>query len=153
MGVLFLCKNVEYSCSYGNWNIFRMEMFHATMRFLENKLQTITVSHDTELEIDYASKLLDKNDTITDVDAFIDLVLDNQEYIDYLIYLNLGGLHSLLYKHDCDGFYSPGNSLDILQLLDNVKPYITPEVIDGRLPSIIKLFKTSVKTKTMITII
>ena len=37
MGVLFICDTFDYSCAYGSWNNVRMELFRATMRFLESK--------------------------------------------------------------------------------------------------------------------
>lgn len=126
-----------------------MEMFHSTMRFLENKLKTTTPGSD--VDNDYITNILDKQTSITNVDEFIELFMQNQEYIDYYIYLDIVGLHTLLYKHDCDGYYSVGNAIDILRLLDNIKPFIT--IQQDRLPLITRVFKKSVRSKSIITIL
>ena len=33
----------------------------------------------------------------------------------------------LLNKSDCDGLYSPGNSLDIIKLIENIKIFVINE--------------------------
>jgi hypothetical protein len=129
-----------------------MELYYATMRFLEDRLSSLPPSSDTDREINYISKILDKQSAITDVDEFIDVFIQNQEYIDYYIYLDIVGLHALLYKHDCDGYYSVGNAVDIIRLFDQVKPFVTNTLVSERLRSIYKLFRDSVKSKTIITI-
>jgi hypothetical protein len=50
--------------------------------------------------------------------------------IDSLNYFGLVGLYALCYKSDCDGFYSPGNSLDICILLDKLKETFERYIID-----------------------
>lgn len=149
MGVLFLCNDFEFSSSYGNWNIVRMELFHATMRYLE---ETLTSTASDTVEYDYISKILDTKTTVNNIDDFVGLFQNNQDYIDYYIYLDIVGLYALLFKQDCQGYYSIGNAVDILRLIDRVKSYVQNTITKERLPLFTKMFRTCVKTKTVITI-
>jgi hypothetical protein len=43
---------------------------------------------------------------------------------DLLIYFGVGGVYALCNKMDCEGYYSVGNSYDILELFKLIKPFI-----------------------------
>ena len=68
--------------------------------------------------------------------------IENPEIIDVLIFFGAIGLHKLICKSDCEGFYSPGDSLDISNMLDNVEWYLTDEF---NLENIKNLFRESAK--------
>jgi hypothetical protein len=44
-------------------------------------------------------------------------------FINILIQFGVGGIYTLCNKSDCDGFYTPGNSYDICELLNVIKPF------------------------------
>jgi len=46
------------------------------------------------------------------------------KFINSLNYFGLGGLYALCNQSDCEGFYTPGNSLDIYRLLVKIKPRV-----------------------------
>jgi hypothetical protein len=46
------------------------------------------------------------------------------QFIDALNYFDIGGVFALCNKNDFQGYYTPGNSLDICSLLDKIKPFI-----------------------------
>ena len=39
-------------------------------------------------------------------------------------YFELGGLFALCNQTDCEGYYTPGNSLDICSLFDRIEPFV-----------------------------
>jgi hypothetical protein len=55
--------------------------------------------------------------------TFIGLSKSNFAIVDALIYFDIGGLYSFCNKNDCEGFYSPGNSVDICKLFDLIEPF------------------------------
>lgn len=59
----------------------------------------------------------------------------NFDWLDALTYFEINGLHTLCNKRDCEGYYSPGNSIDICHLLDLIKPFVkvNDEYIYGRI--------------------
>ena len=41
-----------------------------------------------------------------------------------LNHFDIGGLFALCNQSDCEGYYTPGNSLDICSLFDKIKPFV-----------------------------
>lgn len=52
------------------------------------------------------------------------IIMNTKFAIDSFIYFDVNGLFSLCNKNDCEGYYSSGNSLDIINLLDLIKHHI-----------------------------
>lgn len=52
------------------------------------------------------------------------LILNTVYAIDSFIHFDVNGVISLCNKNDCEGYYSSGNSLDIINLLDLIKNHI-----------------------------
>lgn len=87
------------------------------------------------------------------IDMFIEACSRELRLIDYFVYFNVNGLYALLAKSDCEGYYSAGNSMDILQLLHLILPFIEKEVVRERMKGgIIRLFEDSVKNNSKIKI-
>jgi len=74
-------------------------------------------------------------------------------HIDYLINIKLKGIISLLNKSDCEGFYSVGDSFDIVLMLDIIskRTDIEPRFMEI-INSLNNLFQTSVNKKKNVTI-
>lgn len=78
--------------------------------------------------------------------------------VDVLVYFGVGGLFSLCYKSDCEGYYSPGNSRDICDLLDVIKSSIEKqdedlyETVYEGYDNVYDIFAESVKTNSIIII-
>lgn len=173
MGVLFLCDTAEYSCAYGSWNIIRMELLYASIRYLENKI----VLHNTQVnslldqehqppnqikkkdlidtrEYDEIQKILIKIKKTTDLDDFIDIVSSQGHDIeDFFIQHNLGGLWAIMNKNDDRGCYSPGNALDIVMLFKYVYDFIENKNVQERIPQLKRLFIHSMSSRQFIRII
>jgi hypothetical protein len=151
MGVLFICVEKEYSCAYGSWNIVRNEMATATMRYLESLVDITNAEkmHENKLICDI---LTQKENLTKGVDEFLETMYQNKRFINQFIELNIYGLYALLNKADDHGFYSPGNSKDIILLIRKIKPFIEVENVLERIPGIRKMLRESVKKNHHITI-
>jgi hypothetical protein len=90
-----------------------------------------------------------------DVNVFVS-ACNKLNSIDSLIYFDINGLYALCNKSDCEGYYSPGNSSDICQLLDLIKPfvkvndeYVYERIYEGYL---YRLFTESATKRLIVTI-
>ena len=151
MGVLFMCIDTDYACAYGSWNIVRKEMLCATMRYLESRVDV------TDTGKMYHNKMIceileRKVDLIKGVDEFLEEMTNQHKFINHFIALDIYGLYALINKADDSGYYSPGNSKDILMLFKCVKPFIVDENVLQRITQIRKMFRESVKKNHCITI-
>jgi hypothetical protein len=74
-------------------------------------------------------------------------------HTDYLINIKLKGIVSLLNKSDCEGYYSVGDSYDIVLMLDIIskRTDIDPQFMEI-INSLKKVFQTSVSKKKNVTI-
>jgi hypothetical protein len=148
MGVDFYCGDVAFGCSYGGWNELRKLVIKSTFDYIQDKFKkdfeaynNIDDEEDEHYIGDGSVYNCYKNDIIKIILSMSDpedkniFGLDNQvnnfivitrnlNYIDALIYFDIGGLYSLCNKSDCDGFYSVGNSIDICKLFDLIEPFV-----------------------------
>jgi len=149
MGIDLICNNKTFSCSYGFWNTIRTEVIIATSEYL-NSLNSRELEEGTfpfvarENIIGFMNELISYKNKKEDVDdvstqgnygsvseeeegeiPLISLFLGNcsLQILDLLIYFSIGGLYAFCNKSDCEGYYSIGNSYDIVELLNLIKPY------------------------------
>jgi hypothetical protein len=152
MGVEFHCLETEFGCSYGSWNKIRISIITATFEYIQNKFENDKELHKDvdEEDKDYIGegssyylymtliqKFIDISITKQSFQSIFDLEIDNiinkliidchkLEFIDALNYFDIGGVFALCNKNDFQGYYTPGNSLDICSLLDKIKPFTKP---------------------------
>lgn len=124
MGVDFCCEDKLYSCGYGRWNSIRRAIIYATYLYVRdyneiNEPNEQVYRHDLLTMFD--SCILGNAAHENAVNTVVKECHCTDNIIDSLNYFGLVGLYALCYKSDCDGFYSPGNSLDICILLDKLK--------------------------------
>jgi len=145
MGIDLSCGDVTISCSYGNWNEIRFAIANACLKWFINETKELDPS-ERKIEMRHHYHLLElveylqnkKPESIVD---YLSLI-ENPETIDVLIFFGAIGLHKLICKSDCEGFYSPGDSLDISNMLDNIEWYLTDEF---NLENIKNIFRESAK--------
>jgi len=145
MGIDLHSGNCFFGCSYSSWNHLRYIIIKATLKYLGELIDNY-VKNDAEndpkndVESNYQCYLDDIKNFLYKIEQvrmcysnneegkllhiFISIITSDMSYLDKLIRFDLGGLFSLCYKSDCDGFYSAGNSLDICKLLDTIKPFV-----------------------------
>ena len=151
MGVLFICDTAEYSCAYGSWNNIRMGLLSASLRYLQHLVRGVDASDPTAYKA--IQLILNEKYKMTDVDRFIEIVDSHgHDMVDGMNYLNIGGLWVIMNKRDDEGYYTPGNALDILILIKQVKSFVDKKDIKERLYSVKKVLNHSVVTKQYIKI-
>lgn len=159
MGMIIECGGKDYSRSYGNWNKIRMGYLKMTLEYLEKLSKQITsleCSDDINIAEQNVYKLRKIHDILDykeimliDVDKFLDVVSENK-LVNTFIYLDICGCYAFLNKNDCEGYYSPGNALDILRTYKKCKPR-NKEFIDD-FKQVIPILKESIKSDEKIII-
>jgi hypothetical protein len=171
MGVSITCDEESFSCSYSTWNTIRTNIIEKTLDYLNNHFSLNECEDSNELIdrkniIIFFENILSKNDekqnkiifninvmcNLQPIDSFIQNI--NFNIINALIYFNIGGLYSLCYKSDCEGYYSVGNSYDILNLITLIKPCINKEdnYLYHNIVDIEKIFQESIKKNKIVII-
>lgn len=181
MGVDFYCNNKTFGFSYSTWNYIRKYVLVATHRYISNYLNNIITNEivpEDEDKEEYLSEykkhltrfnIIFNNGNELSVDEFISNVFINKDvWGDIFIEYDINGIYVLCHKSDCEGYYSPGNALDICKLLELIKKineeyfkekgvydiiYNNDEIsIDNYFCSVYQLFEESWKTNKRITI-
>ena len=171
MGVDFYCENKTFGCSYSSWNNIRNDMVIATFRYLEELLKTMEEKIANKPKNEYNMYEDDEDNTIErniidlkqllrfydnnkrNIENLVGCIHNmNLQEVDALILFNLGGLYALCHKADCEGYYSVGNSYDILEMLNIVKPYVDLTYGEEWFNDLTNLFQESVDLKKKIVI-
>ena len=124
MGIDIVCGNKEFSCSYSHWNALREDAIMTSLLYINDETKIV----------------------ITDVNSVASITMDQ---INILRNLGLNGLHVLCMQFDCEGYYTPGNSMDICILFDIIYP---EESRSKHLQTLYELFDFSWKMKTLVII-
>jgi hypothetical protein len=174
MGVDFYCNETSFGCSYGRWGNIRKTIVWATINYLKDKIKQDEENYNeneigegtdyysyvgsikklsNDLKTKYDINPTNRFNTDSTIEYLLTIVKSSGHYLNALIYFNVCGLFFLCNKNDCEGFYSPGNSLDICKLLDIIKEHVKKldeEVYeniyneDDKYETVYKLFKSSV---------
>jgi len=130
MGIDITCCGESVAMSYSGWAYFRQDLIKITFAYLE-KLP-VDDSHYFSIMSEFCKAMGTFEKGVNDngpfdrtvFNLFFQNITNHFSYVDALIYFGVGGLYSLCYKSDCDGLYSPGNSLDICNFFDLMKEHI-----------------------------
>lgn len=156
MGIDLFCNEFRFETSYSHWNIIRETIITTTFDYIIDKFKKDEELYkdidddDDENYIGegstyycYKQKIINMhtslykfNITNTNIlnqkayllENILNFITTDISYIDALIYFDIGGLYALCNKNDCQGFYSSGNSKDIIQLFDLIEPFIKNNV-------------------------
>ena len=156
MGIQILCNNESYSCGYTSWSVFREEVANASIRYLqsiyEQMLQrTEEANEEQNAEQTCLEKIfeyLHANNCGTLEDFF--RFFNDMKFQNAFIYFELGGVYALLNKSDDDGYYTVGNSLDIVDTMELIEPHILYDDVKRRYDCIKKVFEESVLTRKVV---
>jgi len=133
MGVDFYCGDIKFGCSYGQWGDIRKEIILATIDYIQDKYEK-----DKELYGNLSEDLMEmksfllvqkssKNVFGIEMDNTLHnfiVLCNNFQFINCLNRFDIGGLFALCNQSDCEGYYTPGNSLDICSLFDRIEPFV-----------------------------
>ena len=148
MGISINCNNTGFSSSYSTWNEIRRAVIKASFEYIldqfdKDKKLLKNVTEDDEnwngkgsYYDSYKTALCKANNKLLgnkpekNTSLFNDLLnnfnreFTSIEYMNSLNYFKIGGLLSLCKQSDCEGIYTPGNSLDICILFDRIEPFL-----------------------------
>jgi hypothetical protein len=133
MGVQFDCGEVSISCGYGTWNEIRFYIAKACLDFFIELTKDVD-PNVRDISTQYHCHLLDLVEGIQkrNPESIVDFLsaIEDYETHNTLIFFGMNGLHKLIAKSDCEGFYSPGDSMDIGNMLTLIEPYLSPQCED-----------------------
>ena len=186
MGVDFYCGDITFGCSYGYWAEIRIEIIKATMDYIQDKYDKDKelyghLKEDDENWIGEGSEyhccikdlmelktiILSQKPTASvfgfEIDNTVNLFIKlchNLRLMNSLNNFDIGGLFALCNQSDCEGYYTPGNSLDICSLFDRIEPFVKKYdcyncvyTKEGRLfNTVYEVFEHSYKTLRKVTI-
>lgn len=117
--------NKEVNFSYGNWKsmreiIVKISFFHLES-ILNNPKNKGHKLHEKIMRNLIKSMFGQKLEPDTNLSELVTVYMHNSFNLDALIYYEMGGLYALCNKRDNEGYYTPGNSLDICNLLDEIE--------------------------------
>lgn len=149
MGIDLICDNTNFCCSYTYWGKIRTEIIKATFDYIKDKYNKDKELYGNLAKEDdnwigdgseyhyYMNNLLNLTNNVlekytTKIDSFsiINFIeVFNQmsfslDIINALNYFDIGGLFALCHQSDNEGYYMPGNSLDICSLFDRIEPFV-----------------------------
>jgi hypothetical protein len=158
MGIQILCNEESYSCGYTSWSVFREEIANASVRYLRalyDRMRLRNVEADAEevAEQTCLEKIIEYIDTnnCCTIEDFA-LFFKDMEFQNAFIYFELGGVYALLNKSDDDGYYTVGNSLDIVDTMEIIESHIVYDDVKSRYNTIKKVFEESVLTRKVVSI-
>lgn len=174
MIMALLCGEYIYSCNILRWNNIRLAIAKATNEYIVDfKTQLF---NDTEpCKDDLYNKSINKNLIITTIDNFINdvkfitltphpnIISDSilirllkiyLYYLDLLTVIGVSGIYALMNKGDIDGYYSIGNSHDIISMLKTIIPFFEEEddYMKESIYNIIEIFQASIDNSMTIVI-
>jgi hypothetical protein len=149
MGVDFYCGDITFGSSYGHWGDIRKEIILATTDYIQDKYEKDKELYGNLSEEDknwngeededcYMKDLLEMKKILSvqkptenkfgikmDNTLHIFIALSNDlKFKNALNKFDIGGLFALCNQSDCEGYYTPGNSLDICSLFDRIEPFV-----------------------------
>lgn len=146
MDIDLYCDKKSFCTSYSGWNEIRANTIKITIKYIQKKFKEYIDKNNLEDydedSIDNSSywyymnvikELINEMDEIETAKKFVSEVnIDNTisifihqcynlNLVNAFNYFEIGGLIALCNQNDCDGYYTPGNSLDICVLFDIIK--------------------------------
>jgi hypothetical protein len=133
MGVQFDCGEVSISCSYGLWNDVRFFIANACLEYFIEITKDLDINA-RDISTQYHFHLVDLVEAIQkrNPESILDFLSEIEAYETHntLIFFGMNGLYKLIAKSDCEGFYSPGDSMDICNMLILIEPYLSADCDD-----------------------
>lgn len=154
MGYCINCEGVMFTCGYSRWEKFREEIALASVAYLQNEYDVLLENgaNDSYLENQLSQLMehLNVNNCGT-VSDFM-LLFSEMDRMNIFIYYHMGGVYTLLNKSDDDGYYTVGNSTDIVYTLQRIEKHISDEDTKSIFPDVLKVFQSSIQKKQLVAI-
>lgn len=146
MGIILNSGDTSFVCSYEYWRQIRNAIIKATMEHIQTTYEKdmelyehLTEEHENwigngSLYNNYIGELFNvirelqrhqnKQKVLDDSIGVFNQVSSKMDVINALNFFDIGGLYALCNQSDCEGYYTPGNSLDICALFDRIEPFL-----------------------------
>jgi hypothetical protein len=128
MGVQFDCGEVSISCGYGTWNEIRFFIAKASLDYFIEITKEVDPT-ERDISTQYHCHLLELIESIQkrNPESIVDFLsaIEDYDMHNTLIFFGMNGLYKLIAKSDCEGFYSPGDSMDIGNMLILIEPHLS----------------------------
>lgn len=173
MGLCLITKSKSWHSSYSYIHLLRHIFIKATLSYIQNLEYHIYPSlliqcpFDLEMnkeKLEQQGPFYFDNEKKQLIQFLNQLLIPSSKDIPYqsqpcpwtpysLYYFGLGGLKNFVYHSDCDGYYSPGDILNILELYSRIKNEIVIEDKDllTSMNQLIDLFQDAFDSKSYIT--
>jgi len=130
MGININCDEESFCCTYSTWAEIRHNVIIQTNNYLIDYFSSNTFDSeenpnekiDREEILNYMKKILINPNVFSYVDIMINIT--NMDHVNLLILYDIIGVYSLCNKSDCEGYYSVGDSYNICQLFNLIKPFL-----------------------------
>lgn len=181
MSIHLLCGNVYFNCQVTYWKSIRESISKATNLFIVdylNKFDLITEPLDESDEkernslynksinrdilkekletfsIDYKYAEFHAHPKLNEVGTLlVEYLKLYNYYLDLLTVLGVNGVYSLVNKSDIEGFYSIGNSLDIINTIKVTHEFIEDEYMKSSINECRKVFEASVEKNMVVAVL
>lgn len=121
---------IDLDFSYGNWKsireiIIKISFFHiqSILNDTKNKVQDNEENIYEKIMRNLVTNILGQHVKTPDTTLaeLVTIYMHNSLNLDAIIHYEMGGLYALSNKRDYEGYYTPGNSLDICNLFDEIE--------------------------------
>jgi hypothetical protein len=151
MNLNISCGEKKFTASFSYWYSIRNNIIKASINYIEDKIKRDNEMYENlkEDEINYIGNgsyynyymniitdlIYEINEENKNKTKLLGIKIDNTikifmklscelRILNALNYFGLGGLFALCNQSDCEGYYTPGNSLDVCALLIRIKPFM-----------------------------
>jgi hypothetical protein len=137
MGINVYCGLKSFNCRYNAWNSIRINIIKSTFDYIKDKFNKDKELYENIEDEEDENWIGEDSNYKVYMDELIDFIDEcikhkNDNFLEYFVeycplnplyFFDISGLFYLCNQSDCDGFYSPGNSLDICILFDKIKTF------------------------------
>lgn len=172
--ISLLCGEFVFNTSLTHWNNIRESISKATNEFIiDYNKHLLDIDENEEVKDDIYHKSINKKLILASINGFItdirgavltthpkftadtlhiSLLKIYMYYLDLLTVLGVAGVYALVNKSDSDGYYSVGNSCDIVTTIRSVLPFIDNKFMRESATNIAEIFQASVDNNMVIVI-
>ena len=181
MSIHLLCGNIHFSCQVEYWKKIRESVSKATNLFILDYLKNFdlitedpdesdekdriplykkSINRDVLKErletfsVDYKYAEFHAHPKLNEVGTLlVEYLKLYNYYLDLLTVLGVNGVYSLVNKSDVEGFYSIGNSVDIVNMMKIVYNFVEDEFTKMSINESRKVFESSIEKNMVVAVL
>ena len=143
-----------FTCGYSFWEKFREEIALASVAYLQHEYDVLLESGANYSYLENQLSQLMEHLNVNNCGTVADFmqVFSEMDRMNIFIYYHMGGVYTLLNKSDDDGYYTIGNSTDIVDTFQRIEKYISDEKIKSIFSDVVKVFQSSIQKQQLVAI-